>query len=163
MQPHQYALAAGILWLVTLIALPVLLEKARHRGFMRGLDVGKQQLKADLKLQIRALEDELTETKVQNEAATRKHLTALARLQANNDELTNRIMSYTGMAVTRNDYERLLSTAEALRLAQRVHAGLKAGIQADRAAELAAAADELAKRVHAHLRATPAATAEAAA
>lgn len=82
MQPHQQVLAMGILWLITLLILPFLFAKARHRAFNRGLDAGKQRLKADLKLQIKGLQEDLDEARVQTEADQRKHHLAIAHLKS---------------------------------------------------------------------------------
>ncbi|MGY3296763.1 hypothetical protein ACVWY1_001184 [Pseudomonas sp. TE6288] len=163
MQPHQQVLAVGILWLVTLIVAPYLFTKARSRAFSRGVEIGKEHHRADLKLQLKTLREELDEARVQTEADQRKHHLAVASLKRTITELEELIMSYTGMPVTRADYDKLLGTAEMLRLAQRTMSALMAAPQAARAAEQATAIDNLAKRVHSHLRATPAATTEAAA
>lgn len=157
MQPHQQVLAIGILWLATLIVAPYLFSKARSRAFSRGVEIGKEHHRADLKLQLKTLREELDEARVQTEADQRKHHQAVAALKYTITELEERIMSYTGMPVTRADYDKLLSTAETLRLAQRTMSALMAAPPAARAAEQAAAIDDLAKRVHSHLRATPAA------
>lgn len=156
MQPHQYALAAGILWLLTLIIMPFLLAKARNRAHEQGFADGKLAHQHTLKLQLQdakrdqeALRTELAETQ-QNCA---RQLDARA---TNIADLEVRIMSYTGMAVTRKDYDQLLATAEILRFTNRTLTALKSGPQAARAGHQAEAIDDLAKRVHAQLRATPA-------
>ncbi|MCI1036901.1 hypothetical protein [Pseudomonas putida] len=161
MQPHQQVLAIGILWLITLAILPFLFAKARQRAFNRGLDVGKQSLKADLKLRIKGLQDDLDEAKVQAEADQRKHHTAIAHLKGSIRELEARIMSYTGLAVTRADYELIISAIETLNLTERTLTAMKATQQASRAALQAADLRELAKRIHTQLRATPASAASA--
>ncbi|AFK70862.1 hypothetical protein A210_06215 [Pseudomonas putida SJTE-1] len=159
MQPHQLVLAIGILWLTTLTILPFLFAKARHRAFNRGLDAGKQSLKADLKLRIKGLQDDLDEAKVQTEADQRKHHTAIAHLKGSIHELEARIMSYTGLAVTRADYELLISAIETLSLTERTLNAMKATQQASRAKQQAAGLDGLAKRIHTQLRETPASAA----
>ncbi|MNM57688.1 hypothetical protein D3C81_689020 [compost metagenome] len=161
MQPHQQVLALGILWLVTLIVLPFLFAKARHRAFNRGLDTGKQRLKADLKLQIKGLQDDLDEARIQAETDQRKHHLAIAHLKGSIRELEARIMSYTGLAVTRADYELLISAIETLNLTERTLNAMKATQQASRAGLQAAELSKLAKRLHAHLRDTPASCANA--
>ncbi|MDH1508498.1 hypothetical protein N5I28_01840 [Pseudomonas mosselii] len=157
MQPYQQVLAVGILWLVTLIVASYLFSKARSRAFKRGVEIGKEHHRADLKLQLKSLREELDEARVQTEADQRKHHLAMASLKQTITELEERIMSYTGMTVTRADYDKLIGTAETLRLAQRTLSALTAAPQAARAAEQATAVEHLAKRVHSHLRATPAA------
>lgn len=155
MQPYQYALSASIALLILLATLPYLFGKARRSAFDLGKEIGLAERDAAHLTKVRDLAYELNEIAVQRESEQRKHLTTIADLKRTVSELETRIMSYTGLAVTRSDYERLLSTVEALRLAQQVHIALKARDQADRTAELATAVDELAKRAHAHLRATP--------
>jgi hypothetical protein len=161
MQPHQQVLAIGILWLITLTILPFLFAKARQRAFHRGLDAGKQSLKADLKLRIKGLQDDLDEARVQTEADQRKHHTAIAHLKGSIRELEARIMSYTGLAVTRADYELLISAMETLSLTERTLTAMNATQQASRAALQAADLRELAKRIHTQLRDTPASAASA--
>ncbi|MGB9088145.1 MAG: hypothetical protein WCC29_00985 [Pseudomonas farsensis] len=63
-------------------------------------------------------------------------------------------MSYTGLAVTKNDYESVRGAADTLRLAQRTLSVLKSEQQAARAGVQAEAIEELAKRIHAQLRDT---------
>lgn len=107
------------------------------------------------------LRDERDELAVQLEAEQRKHHLAVANLKRMNSELEARIMSYTGLAVTRTDYDQLLATAETLRLANRTLTALKSEPQAARAGHQAEALDNLAKRIHAQLRATPASASKA--
>ncbi|MBI6918197.1 hypothetical protein JET68_05240 [Pseudomonas monteilii] len=161
MQPHQQVLAIGILWLVTLAILPFLFAKARQRAFCRGLESGKQTLKADLKLRIRGLQEDLDEARVQAEADQRKYHTAIAHLKGRTLELEARIMSYTGLAVTRADYELLISAIETLSLTERTLTAMKATQQASRAKLEAAGLGGLAKRIHTQLRETPASAASA--
>lgn len=163
MQPHQQVLAIGILWLFTLLVLPFLFTKTRSRAFHRGVEVGKQYQKADLKLQIKGLQNELDDSRIQSEADQRKHHLAVVALKASINELEARIMSYTGLAVTKADYEKLISASSSMRLAQRTFQALKSQPEADRAAIQADAIDELAKRIHAQLRDTPACSANAGA
>ncbi|POA89213.1 hypothetical protein C1882_01170 [Pseudomonas sp. FW305-E2] len=161
MQPHQQVLAMGILWLITLLILPFLFAKARHRAFNRGLDAGKQRLKADMKLQIKGLQDDLDEARVQTEADQRKHHLAIAHLKGSIRELEARIMSFTGLAVTRADYELLISALETLSLTERTLTAMKATQQASRARLQAVGLEGLAKRIHTQLRETPASRANA--
>lgn len=159
MQAHQIVLAMGILWLVSLIVLPFLFMKARSHAFNRGLEIGKQHHKAELKLQIKALQGELEVARIESEASQRKHHTNVCALKASISELEARIMSYTGLAVTRADYEKLLAAASIIRLAQRTFTALKSQPEADRAAAQASVIEALAKRIHTQLRDTPAACA----
>ncbi|WP_332731713.1 hypothetical protein [Pseudomonas sp. ESBL2] len=162
MQPHQQVLALGICLLATLAILPFLFAKARHRAFNRGFEVGKQRRQADLKLQIQGLQGDLDEARVQAEASQRKHHLAVAHLKGSIRELEARIMSYTGLAVTRADYELLISAIETLNLTERTLNAMKATQQASRAGLQATQLGGLAKRIHTQLRETPgrAATAE---
>ena len=161
MQPHQQVLAIGILWLITLVILPYLFAKARQRAFNRGLDAGKQSLKADLKLRIKGLQDDLDEARVQTEADQRQHHTAIAHLKDSIQELEGRIMSYTGLAVTRADYELIISAIETLGLTEQTLSAMKATQQASRAGLQATGLSDLAKRIHVQLRETPASGANA--
>ncbi|WP_060482059.1 hypothetical protein [Pseudomonas sp. NBRC 111119] len=154
MQPHQQVLALGIVWLVSLIALTFIIPKVRHRAFLHGVDAGRQQQRADLKLQIKGLQDDLDEARIQSEAGQRKHHLAVANLKSSIAELEARIMSYTGLPVTKADYERLVSASSMMRLAQRTFKALKTEAEATRAGVQADAIDELAKRIHAQLRST---------
>lgn len=163
MQPHQYALAAGILLLLTLTVLPCLFAKSRYRAYERGFTDGKLAHQYTLKLQLQeakrdqeALRTELAETQ-QNCARQ------LDARTANIAELEARIMSYTGLAVTRADHDKLVGAADTLRLAQRTLTALKSEPQAARAGAQAEAIDDLAMRVHAQLRSTPASVATAGA
>ncbi|MCE5978495.1 hypothetical protein [Pseudomonas sp. JR33AA] len=161
MQPHQQVLALGICLLATLAVLPFLFAKARYRAFNRGLEIGKQRLQADLKLQIQGLQDVLDEARVQTEADQRKHHLAIAHLKGSIRELEARIMSYTGLAVTRADYELLISAIETLNLTERTLTAMNATQQASRAGLQATQLGGLAKRIHIQLRDTPAGRANA--
>lgn len=161
MQSHQLFLAMGTLWLATMTILPFLFAKARHRAFNRGLDTGKQRLKADLKLQIKGLQDDLDKAQVQSEADHHMHHLAVTHLKDSIRELEARIMSYTGLAVTRTDYELLISAIETLNLTERTLTAMKATRQASRASLQATQLGGLAKRIHTQLRETPADTTSA--
>ncbi|MEH6412666.1 hypothetical protein [Pseudomonas sp. CGJS7] len=161
MQPHQQVLAIGIIWLTTLAILPFLFAKARQRAFKRGLDTGKQTLKAELKLRIKSLQDDLDEARIQAETGQRKHQSAIANLKDNIRELEARIMSYTGLAVTRADFELVISAIETLNLTERTLIAMKATQQASRAGLQATGLGNLAKRIHVQLRETPASAASA--
>jgi len=53
MQPHQYALAAGVIWLVTLTILPFLIATARRRAYALGFEAGKGHSDQALNLQLK--------------------------------------------------------------------------------------------------------------
>lgn len=158
MQPHQYALGAGILWLATLIVLPFLIAKARNRSFAQGFEAGKHHQKADFTLQVQSLRDDLAEAAVQAEADQRKHHISVANLKGTISELEARIMSYTDMPVTRADHELLTRTANTLKLAGRTWKAMHVDPQTQNAADQQRYIEELAARVHAQLRITPAKT-----
>lgn len=152
MQPHQYALAAGIALLFTLAALPFLFALARRRAFSHGKTIGLEIRDITHAHQVRTLNDELDELKIQREAEQRKYHTTVANLKRTITELEERIVSCTGLAVTRADYNLLLNTTDTLQLSQRTLKALKSQPQADVAGAQARALSELAKRIHAQLR-----------
>lgn len=161
MQPHQQVLAMGILWLISLIALTFIIPKARHRAFNRGLEVGKQLHKADLKLQIKGLRDDLDEARINTEAEQRKHHMAVAALKRTINELEERIISCNGLAVTRSDYDMLISVSETLALAKKTWKAAQ-GTEpwCTRATQQHQDIQALAMRVHSQLRTTPARSAK---
>lgn len=64
MQPHQYALAAGIALLFTLATLPFLFALARRRAFSRGKAIGLEIRDITHAQQVRTLNDELDDLEV---------------------------------------------------------------------------------------------------
>ncbi|MCU9528666.1 hypothetical protein [Pseudomonas mosselii] len=164
MQPHQQVLAVGILWLVTLIVAPYLFTKARSRAFSRGVEIGKEHHRADLKLQLKTLREELDEARVQTEADQRKHHLGVASLKRTITELEERIMSYTGMPVTRADYDLMINAVETLALAEKTWKVVQ-GTEpwCKRALQQQQDIQALAVRVHHQLRSTPASAATAGA
>ncbi|WOB60587.1 MULTISPECIES: hypothetical protein [Pseudomonas] len=165
MQPYQYALSAGISLLFALAILPYLLAAARRRAYKEGKEIGLAERNATHAERMKTLNEELAELAVQREADQRRHLKTTANLKLTISELEERIMSYTGMPVTRADYELLTKVGETLQLAHRTMKALKSDQQANLATSQALGVDSLAKRIHAQLRSTPATapTAEAAA
>ncbi|MEX5353195.1 hypothetical protein WCE02_17820 [Pseudomonas juntendi] len=97
----------------------------------------------------------LDETLVERETEQRKHHHTVANLKRTITELEERIMSYTGLAVTKSDYALLMDTSRTLRVAEQTMKALKSEV-ANQAAEQAAGLQAIAKRVHAQLRSTPA-------
>ncbi|MBH3307895.1 hypothetical protein I5P84_00315 [Pseudomonas mosselii] len=164
MQPHQQVLAMGIIWLVSLIVAPYLFSKARSRAFNRGVEIGKEHHRADLKLQLKTLREELDEARVQTEADQRKHHLAVASLKRTNTELEERIMSYTGIPVTRADFDLMISAVETLTLAEKTWKVVQ-GTEpwCKRALQQRQDIQALAARVHLQLRSTPASAATAGA
>lgn len=161
MQPHQQVLAMGILWLVTLIILPFLFSTARRRARAEGVADGQRWQEGIRKHLVNQLEQQLAEKEAELAAAKKSYVHAMNARRDTIAELEARILSYTGMAVTKADYEKLRSTATTLRLAEQTLQALKSQPNAARAAEQAQAIDDLATRMHAHLRATPASAAVA--
>lgn len=98
----------------------------------------------------------LDESLIQRETEQRKHHHSVANLKRTIAELEERIMSYTGLAVTKADYEKLVGVASTMRLAQRTFKALKSKAEATRAGAQADVIDGLAIRIHAQLRSTPA-------
>lgn len=96
----------------------------------------------------------LDESLVDREAEQRKHHHTVANLKRTITELEERIMSYTGLAVTKSDYALLMETSRTLRVAEQTMKALKSQV-ANQAAEQAAGLQAIAKRVHAQLRSTP--------
>ncbi|MDH0133506.1 hypothetical protein N7381_09635 [Pseudomonas asiatica] len=170
MQPHQYALAAGIGWMVTLIILPFLIAKARRLAYARGFDEGKafhdQSLNLQLreaKLDLEELRAELQRTQQTCELQLAARQAKIIALQASMSELGVRIMANTGLEVTKADYDKLVSASSTMRLAQRTFKALRTEAEATRAGAQADVIDELAKRIHAQLRSAPANAANAGA
>ncbi|UVL65745.1 hypothetical protein [Pseudomonas sp. B21-031] len=148
--------------MVTLIILPFLIAKARRLAYARGFEAGKtfhdQTLSLQLKEAKQALDDqraELLRTQQTGNVQLAAREASIAALKASISELEARIMSYTGLPVTKADYEKLINASSTMRLAQRTFQALKSQPEADRAAAQADSIDELAKRMHAQLRSTP--------
>lgn len=166
MQPHQYALAAGIGWMVTLIILPFLIAKARRLAYARGFEEGKafhdQTLSLQLKEAKQALDDlrtELQRSQQTCELQLAARQASIVALKAGISELEARIMSYTCLAVSRADYDLVIGVADSLQVTQRTMKALKSQTQADLAGSQAEAMSALAKRIHSQLRSTTTSTA----
>lgn len=156
MQQQNYILALAALWLFTLAFLPFLFAAARTRAFNRGITAGLETRDAVNSQQIASARNERDELAVQLEAEQRKHLTTKAALQGRVKELEDRIMSYTDMPVTRADHDLLTKTATTLKLAGRTWKALHVDPQTQHATDQQRYIEELAARVHAQLRITPA-------
>lgn len=101
-----------------------------------------------------ALRTRLDELLADREAEQRKHHHTVANLKRTIAELEERIMSYTGLAVTKSDYALLMEATRTLRVAEQTMKALKSQV-ANQAGEQAAGLQAIAKRVHAQLRSTP--------
>lgn len=162
MQPHQYTLAMGILWLATLLLLTYLRGRARRRAREEGREAGLAERDGIYALQTQALIANLANKTQELDTERAEAKRVAAAYQQTIAELEARIMSYTALAVTRADYELLIGTTETLRLTERTLKALKAQQQATAAAARAEGIDGLAKRIHAQLRDTPASAGAAA-
>lgn len=169
MHPHQYALAAGTLWLATLIVLPYLFAKARIRAYKEGFADGKLAHQQTLKLQLQEAKRVRESLRVELEDAQRNcaqqldaRTASITALKAHIADLEARIMSYTAMPVTRADYDLMINAAETLALAEKTWKVAK-GTEPWRNRALQQRQDihALAVRVHHQLRSTPATTATA--
>ncbi|WP_028694361.1 hypothetical protein [Pseudomonas cremoricolorata] len=157
MQPHHQAIALAVTWLATLVALPLLLSATRRGAHSLGVDEGKQVQQALHTAQIKDLERAVADKRAE-----------LAYLQAHFDnsmearrltivDLEERIMSYTGLAVARADFEALVSASETLNLAVRTWWQMKgAELWVRRAEQQATYLRSLALRVQSELEANAA-------
>lgn len=159
MQPQQIILALATLWLFTLVALPFLFNAACRRAKESGLAAGLAQREADHARQIAALNADIDAIAQERLAEQRAHLLATSQRLAHIEELEARIMSYTGLAVTKADYEHLKNAAETLRLARNTWQKLQ-GTEpwCARAYAECQGLLGLASRIHSELRKAPPAT-----
>ena len=157
MQPQQIILALATLWLFTLVALPFLFNAACRRAKESGLAAGLAQREADHAKQIAALNADIDAIAQERLAEQRAHLQATSQRLAHIEELEARIMSYTGLAVTKTDYQALISATETLETAGRTWKQLK-GAEAwvARTEHQGRSLRELALRVRNELRDEPA-------
>ncbi|MFO3723971.1 hypothetical protein [Pseudomonas sp. HLMP] len=157
MQPQHYILAMGVLWLFTLATLPYLFALTRRRAYDDGYNAGFAEHQRMFNSYSAALNNDITHLATAREEDQRKHQQALAALKATIAELEARIMSYTGMPVTRADYDLLSSAAETLRLAEKTWKAAR-GTEPwrNRATRQMQDIQALAMRVHSQLRSTPA-------
>lgn len=156
MQPQQIILALATLWLFMLAALPFLFNAACRRAKESGLAAGLAQREADHARQIAALNADIDAIAQERLTEQRAHLLATSQRLAHIEELEARIMSYTGLAVTKADYEHLTNAAETLRLARKTWQKLQ-GTEpwCARAYAECQGLLKLASRVHAELRTSP--------
>ncbi|MCE1058514.1 hypothetical protein LU646_11570 [Pseudomonas alloputida] len=103
------------------------------------------------------------ESLINREAEQREHHHTIANLKRAIAELEDRIMSYTGLAVTKADYELLVNVIDTLNLTERTLAAMKATQQAARASLQVTRLGDLAKRMHLELRERPASAVNAGA
>ncbi|MNJ23430.1 hypothetical protein D3C77_178160 [compost metagenome] len=162
MQQQHYILALAALWLFTLAFLPFLFRTARQRAYNSGYSAGMIEQQLLNRGQTKALNNDITRLAEEREAEQKKFAQIKAALQATNAELEARIRSYTGLAVTKSDYEHLTKAAETLQMAQRTWESAK-GTEpwCVRAHNGCLSIQNFARRIHTHLRNTPASTTKA--
>ncbi|NER59805.1 hypothetical protein G3435_07040 [Pseudomonas sp. MAFF212428] len=157
MQLQHIAITLGALWLLTLIALPLLASVVSRRAKESGFAAGLAQREADHTKQIAALNADVDALAKERLDEQRTHArTSEQRLEVI-AELEARIMSYTGLAVTKADYEYLKNAAETLRLARNTWQKLQ-GTEpwCKRAYDECQGLLRLATRIHSELRKAPA-------
>ncbi|MFP3372457.1 hypothetical protein [Pseudomonas sp. SIMBA_068] len=121
----------------------------QHAGLLSPTDESREVMRAQL-------DDSL----IEREAEQRKCHHTLANLKRTITELEERIMTHTGMPVTRTDYDLIINAAETLGLAEKTWK-VAPGTEPwrHRAALQRQDMQALAMRVHAQLRTTPSSTA----
>jgi hypothetical protein len=162
MQQQHYILALAALWLFTLAFLPFLFRTARQRAYNSGYSTGLIEMQRLTREHTTKLSNDITRLVDEREAEQKKFAQIKAALQETNAELEARILSYTGLAVTKNDHEQLTRAAETLQMAQRTWEAAK-GTEpwCVRAHNGYLSIQSLARRIHAQLRNTPASTTKA--
>jgi hypothetical protein len=157
MQPHQQVLALGILWLATLVVMPFLFAIARRRAHALGFAECQETKEATHAHRVRQLERDLADKQAELDTARKKFMSAMEARREIITELEERIMSYTGLAVSKADYQTLISAIETLETAGRTWKQLK-GTEAwvTRTEHQGRSLRELAIRVRNELRDHPA-------
>ncbi len=156
MQPHQQVLALGILWLATLVVMPFLFATARRRAHALGFMEGQEIREVAHAHRIRQLERDLAEKQAELDTARKAFTAHMEARRETITELEERIMSYTGLAVTKADYQALTSACETLETAGRTWKQLK-GAEAwvARTEHQGRSLRELAARIRNELRGDP--------
>ncbi|MDD2056299.1 hypothetical protein N5D52_10280 [Pseudomonas sp. GD03860] len=159
MQQQHYILALAALWLFTLAFLPFLFRTTRQRAYNSGYSAGLIEMQRLSRGHTTALSNDITHLAKEREAEQKRFAQIKAALKATNAELEARILSYTGLAVTKSDYEQLTKAAETLQMAQRTWEAAK-GTEpwCVRAHNGRLSIQSLARRIHSQLRNTPAGT-----
>jgi hypothetical protein len=125
MQPHQQVLALGILWLATLVVLPFLFATARRRAHALGFMEGQEVKEAAHTHRVRQLKRDLADKQAELDTARKAFTAHMEARRETIAELEERIMSDTGLAVTKADYQALISASETLETAGRTWKQLK--------------------------------------
>lgn len=161
MQPHQQVLALGILWLATLVVLPFLFATARRRAHAMGFMEGQEIKEVAHAHHIRQLERDLADKQAELDTARKTFIAHMDARRETIAELEERIMSYTGLAVGKADYQALISACETLETAGRTWKQLK-GAEAwvTRTEHQGRSLRELAGRVRNELRDSATSTSE---
>lgn len=125
MQPHQQVLALGVVWLATLVVMPFLFATARRRAHALGFEECLEVKEAAHAHRVRQLERDLADKQAELDTARKKFMSAMEARREIITELEERIMSYTGLAVSKADYQALISACETLETAGRTLQQLK--------------------------------------
>lgn len=159
MQPHHQTIALAITWFATLVALPLLLSVARRNAHTLGVTEGQKTQLTLHAIQIQWFEREIADKQAELGALQSRFDASVEACRRTVADLEERIMSYTGLAVTRADYEALISAGETLKLAKRTWTQLKgAETWAGRAEQQADQLRGLALRMQSELKGPGAAT-----
>lgn len=156
MQAHHYTLALAVLWLATLALLPLLFSRATARSKADGHAAGTRERDLHYAQRIEALNTDLVRLGQQRiEEQTRFNRSMIQRQKTIN-ELEERVMSYTGMAVTHADLQLVRNASESLALAFKTWSSLP-GTEPwrTRATTQAVGLNALATRIGGELRMAP--------
>ncbi len=153
MQAQHYTLALGVAWIFTLAILPFLFAKTRQRAYDRGHADGLKQRDAMAWKRLQDQDRALEQRAIDREKEQRQFLQTKAAMQGTIDELSARVMAYTGLAVTHQDHQLLTETAATLDLARRTFKAIKGTeVWQERTLNEAKGLRKLAELVHAEIR-----------
>ncbi|MFR0674617.1 hypothetical protein ACLUUI_14340 [Enterobacterales bacterium AW_CKDN230030176-1A_HGKHYDSX7] len=119
MQPHHQAIALAVTWLATLVALSLLLSAARRGAHSLDSIKGQQSQHALHEVQVQDLEQAVADKQAELLRLQSRFDASMEARRLTIADLEERIMSYTGLAVARADFEVLVSASETLKLAVR--------------------------------------------
>lgn len=157
MQAHHYTLAFAALWLATLALLPLLLSRATARAKADGHAAGTRERDLHYADRIEALNADLLRLGQQRVDEQTRFNRSMIQRQKTINELEERVMSHTGLAVTVTDLQHVRSASETLALAFKTWSSLP-GTEPwrSRATTQAAGLNALATRIGSELRMAPA-------
>lgn len=159
MQAHHYTLAFAALWLTTLALLPFLFSRATARAKAVGHAAAVQERDLHYSQQIEVLNSDLANLAKERKEEQSRFIRTMARRQKAIEELEDRVMSYTGLAVTHADHQLLRSAAESLALAFKTWSSMPGTEPCrGRATAQAHGLNALATRIGAELRMSPTST-----